>query len=803
MDGWSFTYREFDPDKEGLREALCTLGNGYFATRGAAPESRADGAHYPGTYIAGGFNRLKTRVADRDIENEDLVNWPNWLPLTFRVEGGEWLDVRQVELIDYCQELDLKGGELVRTLHYRDPDGRETKVHQRRIVHMLQPHLAAQLFEIEPVGWSGKVEVRSALDGNVVNGGVARYQSLANKHLVPMEEGESAPDSIFLKVQSSQSEIRVAEAARTRVYQGEKLIEPERRLEQEQGYIAQEFTLDLKDGETITIEKIVALFTSLDQAISECRHEACRLVQRPGRYADLAKSQALAWEQIWRRFDIDVKLADPASSGDLMQRVRLYVLQLLQTVSPNTRNLDAGVPARGLHGEAYRGHIFWDELFIFPLLNFRIPEITRSLLHYRYRRLGEARYAARDAGCAGALFPWQSGSDGREESQLLHLNPESGRWIPDNSSLQRHVNIAIAFNVWQYYQATHDSEFLGYYGAEMLLEIARYFGSISTYNEQLDRYEIHNVMGPDEYHEAYPDSDEAGLNNNAYTNAMAVWILMRAQEVLDLLPENRRRDLAEILDLRDEELGMWEEITRKMLIVFHDEGIISQFEGYDQLKEFDWEGYRKKYGNIQRLDRILEAEHDSPNHYKLSKQADVLMLFYLLSPDDLGSLFERLGYSLSLDDIVRNIEYYRERTSHGSTLSRVVHSWVMVRTDREASWEHFLGALESDVADVQGGTTPEGIHTGAMAGTVDLIQRAYTGIELREDVLWFSPRLPSEIKELCLNVRYRNFALELQVDQEKMVVNAEHSNTATIKIGVGGEVYELKGGDRQVFRRPQ
>ncbi len=180
MEGWTFSYRNFEPEQEGLREALCTLGNGYFATRGAVPESKADGVHYPGTYIAGGFNRLETPVADRMIENEDLVNRPNWLPPTFRIDGGDWLDLGRVELLDYRQELDLKAGELSRTAHYRDGQGRETKIVQRRIVHMLQPHLAAQFFEIQPVDWSGKLEVRTALDGTVINAGVARALAFCN-----------------------------------------------------------------------------------------------------------------------------------------------------------------------------------------------------------------------------------------------------------------------------------------------------------------------------------------------------------------------------------------------------------------------------------------------------------------------------------------------------------------------------------------------------------------------------------------------------------------------------------------------
>ena len=173
---------------------------------------------------------------------------------------------------------------------------------------------------------------------------------------------------------------------------------------------------------------------------------------------------------------------------------------------------------RGWHGEAYRGHVFWDELFIFPLINLRLPEITRSLLLYRYRRLSAARRAARLEGFEGAMFPWQSGSSGREESQSLHLNPRSGRWLPDNSSLQRHVNIAIAYNLYHYYQVNKDMEFMAFYGAEMLLDIARFLASLAEYNESFERYEILQVMGPDEYHDAYPDADTPGLDNNAYTN---------------------------------------------------------------------------------------------------------------------------------------------------------------------------------------------------------------------------------------------------------------------------------------------
>ena len=199
-------------------------------------------------------------------------------------------------------------------------------------------------------------------------------------------------------------------------------------------------------------------------------------------------------------------------------------------MSPHTIEFDIGVPARGWHGEAYRGHIFWDELFIFPFLTLRLPMLTRALLRYRYRRLPEARRAAQAAGYAGAMYPWQSGSNGREETQTL---PESALRALDSRSphRQRHINVAIAYNIWQYYQVTEDHEFLSFYGAEMLLEIARFWASIATYNSSIDRYEITGVMGPDEYHTAYPGADPAaagGIHNNAYTNVMVAWVLERA-----------------------------------------------------------------------------------------------------------------------------------------------------------------------------------------------------------------------------------------------------------------------------------
>jgi trehalose/maltose hydrolase-like predicted phosphorylase len=794
VDTWHLSYDSWNPEQQGLREALCTLGNGYFSTRGAAVEAEASWPHYPGTYLAGGYNRLRTEVKGRVIENEDLVNWPNWLCLNFRPEGGEWLDIGNVTLLSFAQELDMRRGVLVRRIRIRDATGRETTLAVRRLVHMVEPHLAAIRWEMVPENWSGRLEIRSTLDGTVRNRGVKRYEGLSNQHLEFIEAGRAGTDVIYLAVQTCQSRIRMVQAARTLVFLNEQPLKAERSTVEVSGLVSQTIQLACKQGRPLGVEKVVAIYTSRDRAISEPGLAARLAVQRAGSFQVLAESHERRWAHLWHW--CDVKL-EGCEREQLV--VRLHIFHLLQTVSVHTIDQDAGVPARGLHGEAYRGHIFWDELYIFPLLNLSMPELTRALLMYRFRRLPAAREAARRAGFEGAMYPWQSGSDGREENQIIHLNPRSGRWLPDHTHLQRHVNAAIAFNVWQYYQATEDREFLSHFGAVMILEIAKFWASACVLNPERGRYEIRGVVGPDEYHTAYPGASEPGIDNNAYTNVMAAWVLRCAGHVLDLQSEARRAELQEDLGISAEDLDHWDQIRRRIFVPFHGDGIISQFEGYEKLEPFDWEGCSKRHGDIQRLDRILEAENDTPNRYQAGKQADVLMLFYLLSAEELVEILGEMGYSLDPQSIPKIVRYYLERTSNGSSLSRVVNAWVLARTDRESSWRSFEQALRSDVDDIQGGTTSEGIHLGAMAGTTDLIQRCYLGVEMRDEVLWLNPRLPRELSGASLRLRYRGHWIALHATRERLTVTLEKGWTRTARIGFGRRIFVCKEGDVKSF----
>ncbi|MFZ5892814.1 MAG: glycoside hydrolase family 65 protein [Myxococcota bacterium] len=783
LNPWSLTYDSLTEENIGHREALCALGNGRFVTRAAALDAGWDGQNYPGTYCAGLYDHGWSRVGGRLLEHEDLVNVPNWLPIAWRcLESSQ----QGVSLLSYRQQLDFRRGLLIVEQRVRDAAGRVTWTQERRLVHMGNPHLAAIELLIEPINWDGWIVVRSSVDGRVRNGNVEAYAGADGVHLDVLEASRVGRSTVLVCAKTHGTRLEVAVAARTQI-SGDGSEAPGS---------AHARVADIRvrkrvtQGTRVRVEKVASVFTAHDPAITDVRTAALReLESAPGFDALLASHEA-AWARLWERFSFEIH-----DEPEITSTVRLHLLQVLQTISAHSADLDVSVPARGWHGEGYRGHVFWDELFVVPILLYRVPELVRALLLYRYRRLPEARRAAKACGYRGAMFPWRSASDGREVTERLRMNPRSRHWIEDNSYLQRHIGAAIVYNVWHYYLVTDDTEFLESYGAELLLEIARFWASLVVLDEQRGRYVIRGVVGPDEFHDAYPDAKRPGIDNNAYTNVMAVWSVQRALEALELVSLSRRRELVAQLDITAQELARWRDVTRRMFVPIVD-GILQQFEGYSELADFPWTRYREAYGDIHRLDNILEAEADSPNRFQASKQADALMLFYLLSKHELSTLLGQLDYPFSDEDLVRNTQHYLRRTSHGSTLSRVVHAWVLARSDRSHSWQMLRQALGADLADVQGGTTPEGLHLGAMAATVDIFQRCYSGLEFREGALWLNPSLPRELTGFSMRVRYRQTWLELSFGQRHVRVETQSDARHPVVLRVAEQRHELPAGTR-------
>ncbi len=783
---WGLKYNDYVPEKEKSREALLTTGNGFFATRGSMEELSAGDYNYPASYMAGLFNKRKSSVGNKTIENEDSVNFVNWIPVNFRPKGGEWFDPNRHEILSFDRYLDFHTGVLNRTIVVKHPDGKESKIESRRFVSMADPHLAGLEYSVTPLNYSGEIEMYSMLDSLLINDGVERYRDLDQNHLEHTGQGQkNGMAYINVRTNQSHTSISIAEKLIFKV-RGEDIKQDD--FVVSSGKVKTVFNVKAGKNEKLILQKIVSIHNSRDFNQEDPLESAMSKLAAISNFDAILADSSRSWAEIWKKADLKIE-------GDRYSQklIRLHIYHLIVTSSSFNKDLDVGIPARGLHGEAYRGHIFWDELYIFPWYISHFPENAKSSLMYRYRRLNEARKYAKQHNYEGAMFPWQSGSSGEEETQVLHLNPVSGEWGDDYSSLQRHISIAIAYNIWEYYHISGDQVFMNEYGAEMFLEICRFWASKADFNESTGRYSIKKVMGPDEFHEKLPESTGGGLTDNAYTNLMVVWCMKQAFKIIDNMGDEKRKTLRDKIFLQEAELEKWKDMTERMNILFNEDKVMEQFQGYFNLKELDWDHYNAKYDDIHRMDRILKAEGKSPDDYKVAKQADTLMLFYLLGTEEVKKLLNGLSYDVPEDFLKLNFDYYIKRTSHGSTLSRVVHAYLSEKIgQRELCKDLFMEALASDYNDVQGGTTSEGIHVGVMGGTVLTAISMFGGLSWDDEMLILNPDLPDHWHQMDFNFLFKEDWYEFRISKKKIQLNVVLKNKDEVKVKVNGDIHIIK-----------
>jgi trehalose/maltose hydrolase-like predicted phosphorylase len=250
------------------------------------------------------------------------------------------------------------------------------------------------------------------------------------------------------------------------------------------------------------------------------------------------------------------------------------------------------------------------------------------------------------------------------------------------------------------------------------------------------------------------------------------------------------------IGLKEDELEKWRNEVKKMNVSISNEGIIEQFDGYFSLKELDWEAYRAKYGNIHRMDRLLKAEGKSPDDFKVSKQADTLMTFFNIDPQEVSDILNELGYKPPKDFVEKNFDYYINRCSHGSTLSRVVHSYIASLIGRrELSWNLYIEALRSDYIDIQGGTTAEGIHMGVMTGTVLMALTAFAGLNFHGNILSVSPNLPKYWTSISFGCTFRGVDYSFKINKNSIDIKA----SSDVTISVIGKKVELKSDELKLI----
>lgn len=772
---WHLDYYGIDHGKRQYgQESMQTIGNGFYGLRGTYLEAKANDDNYPATYVAGVFNQLGTPINGRNVINEDLVNLPNAQYITFSIDGGELFQVNDQNVVEVNRSLDLKTGLLTITMLVQLNDNKELKITEKKLADLVNYHDYYLQYDLEPLNFNGKVTIYTQTDGTVVNSNVERYRNLANKHLAVDKIENSETTSLFL-AHTNQSDVQLA----IKTDLNYSTINNTQYQENNQSEIAeQQVSFHVSAGETYHFEKSVAIFTSL-----ETKDDVEKVAQNHEFLPDFAVAETQAiqnWRNIWHREDIIV-------NGDITAQKLLRLNNYSMTCAAQTnanKNLDASVGSRGLTGEGYRGHIFWDELFDMDFYALHSPELVKDLLMYRYNRLGAAIDYASDDNHDGAMFPWQSGMYGDEQSQFVHLNPITNKWDPDNSRKQRHISLAIAYNVLNYFNLTHDETFMRQYGYEILLDISKFWIDMTTLNKDSGKYSIYDVMGPDEFHEGYPGLEKSGLKNNAYTNIMVSWLFKQVNELINNENSDVLEDVFQRTNFTDIDLQKINDIRHNLKLDFKGD-ILGQFEGYFNLKELDLDKYRQQYDNISRMDRILKAHNDSPDNYQVAKQADTLMALYNLTDNDFFEIMNDLGYPIAnrekfIDD---NVKYYIARTTHGSTLSRIVYSMLLLKVgDTDMAWKLFYEALTSDYYDIQGGTTAEGIHLGVMGATINVVTTFFAGIDYRGDILEINPHMPKQWNEISFNIDFKGINYAFQVTADGVTITTDH-DTEVIFMG--------------------
>lgn len=722
-DRWQIFEKGWDPDLQNVRETQFSLGNGYVGSRGILEEIPA-GA-YPGTYIAGIYDRTGAQVTE-------LINAPN--PVDLRIVAqGEKLAVSAMDVLEHSRILDLRKGLLWRRTIYSNSKKKRFDYQSLRFFSVDDPHIGTMQIYLTPLDGATNITVQTTIDCSVTNKGVLTE---GKKRHFQIAEVSGSKDLSYLCTRTFEKEVSIAYASSLRVRKGRKSYRTSDRM----------VRLRLKKGQTVGLTRIFSIYTSFDIGSDKVKSPTIKSLRKAAKFGfeRLLDDHTKRWAENWKSANIEIK-GDP----DVERALRFNIYHLLIAAYPNDGRVSIG--ARSLSGEGYRGHIFWDtEIFILPFFIYTNPRVAKNLLLYRYNRLEEARKIASHNGFKGTQFPWESADTGQETTPTWYKDFDGSIIRIHTMEMEHHITCDIAYAADHYYQATHDEDFLLRYGLEIIFEAARFWASRVEYNKREKIYEVKCVIGPDEFHEE--------VNNNAFTNAMARWNLLRANELyrkLNVLHPKELKRITKKIELKDSEIKEWYYIARKIKLPYSKKRrVISAFDGYFKKREVTITNFDDNFMPI--FPKGLPV--GKVGKTRLVKQADMVMLLYLL-PD----LF-------SLSQKKRNYFYYERRTLHKSSLSPSMHTIVGLEAgDEERAYRYFIHSLGADLRNVHGNTS-DGIHAASLGGTWQAVVNGFAGMRIRRGVLTFDPKLPPHWKELRFTIKWRGRDLSVAVYKRKVAL---------------------------------
>jgi kojibiose phosphorylase len=713
---WQHRERGFLPQAEHEVESRFALSNGTSGTRGSlmeqGPYSRG------GTFLAGVFDPGRAGF-------DELVIAPFWPALTIEA-AGERLCLDAGEYLLHCRTLDMRRGMLLRAWRHRSPEGRITRIHEARWASLADRHAFFQEIWLVPENYSGPLLLVGTLNGEV--------RDLEGEiHLEPVR----ADASPLLVLRTRHSGIALAFAG---TFASLPPVLPQPRLSS--GAVEQHWSFSGRLEEPLLLRRAVVAYTGRDtpDPAAAARTHADNF--QPLDLEGAAAAHSAAWRDWWEAADVRIE-GDPAAQKAL----RFALFQLIGSADAEDPRVSIG--ARALTGEGYKGHVFWDtELYMLPFYLHTYPPSARTLLMYRYHTLEAARQRARALGYQGALYAWESTDTGEEATPETVIGFD-GELVPIlTGKMAHHIDSAVAYAVWKYWQSTQDEAFMAEAGCEILLEVARFWAS-RVEPDAAGAFHIRHVVGPDEYH---PDVDDS-----AYTNEMARFCLNLGAQVASWLAQSRPAgwaSLAERLGFSDAEVAAWPEVARRLVTGFDPaRGIHEQFAGYFQLREVPLAPYATR--SIP-MDLILGHETVKT---QIVKQADVVMLMRLLwdfYPPEVRAA---------------NFAYYEPRTGHGSSLSPGVHALVAAKLrQKEQALEYFRFAAEIDLGNRMGNSS-EGVHAAALGLLWQAAVFGFGGLHVHEDALMVDPAIPETWGTLTFPFHYRGMRLHVTVTPTELAID--------------------------------
>ncbi len=731
--GWVLMESGYDPLLEREVESRFSVGNGLIGVRGSLEIPTL--ASRPRTYVAGLYD-----FVPGSSTGPSLAPAPDWLRILVTVNGDELVSDEAGVVLS--RALDLEAGVLRAEWEQTLPGGQKVCLRTLRLAS-----LADRCVTMEIVQITADSPAQIGLESLIVPTGLTLMLDRAEGRV-----------SLWRTAGSGRG---LALLSHAELFVGSSLITGE-----DGASLGRRWSWASTPGEAATLIRTVT-FSPQPNVDARDKSIATFVSRASPEVPDILTSHKRRWSERWQASDVKIEGDDEAPSA-----LRFAVYHLISAANPENEHVSIG--ARGLTGDAYAGHVFWDtEIFLLPFYTFTWPEAARALLMYRYHTLPAARAKALRLGYEGALYAWESADTG-EESTPESVRMPSGEIAPVLCGLQEHhISADIAFAVWQYWHATQDVKFLLEAGAEILLETARFWASRATM-EADGRYHIRRVIGPDEYHE--------GVDDNAYTNGMAQWNLGTGLAVVRLLesrwPE-RWEELAGRLRLSKKELAFWDDAAARIHIGFDQESnLFEQFAGFFRLETVDLAGYEPR---STAMDMILGRERTQRS--QVIKQADVVMLLALL--------WDRFTPAVR----VANFHYYERICGHGSSLSPSIHALVAARLgELQLAERYFLEAASIDFGDTMGNLSG-GLHMAALGGLWQAVVFGFAGLSLAGDGLAFHPRLARRWRSLSFPILWRGTRLRIKVQRAEPQFSATNEHGDSVTITVHGETHTLHQGE--------